>query len=93
MYLALESVCTALGIRGGIPIPEPRRPNQKSLQAEATTCRAPDRGTPGFFSVTDKVFFSVMQTFSVCVSVAAATVLDYSNARAEMLGRIVILVD
>jgi hypothetical protein len=30
-----------VGQSGGIPIPEPRRPDHKNLQAEATTCRDP----------------------------------------------------
>ena len=39
-------------IRAAFPSPEPRRPDQKSLQAEATTCRDPGSvDCPGFFFV------------------------------------------
>jgi hypothetical protein len=57
--------------------PTPRRPDQKSLQAEATTYRSP--GTvdcPGFFFVTLIALFSRLADFTeVCVS--RATLLEY----------------
>jgi hypothetical protein len=44
--------------RAAFPSPEPRRPDQKSLQAEATTCRNPGSVyCPGFFSVAVKTLF------------------------------------
>jgi len=40
--------------RAAFPSPEPRRPDQKSLQAEATTCRDPGSvDCPGFFFVAE----------------------------------------
>jgi hypothetical protein len=39
-----------IGRPGRPPIPRPRRPDHKSLQAEATTCRSPGSvDCPGFF--------------------------------------------
>jgi hypothetical protein len=58
--------------RSGRRLPSPdtrRRPDQKSLQAEATTCRSP--GTmdcPGFFFVTAKMFSSAARTLPERVS-------------------------
>ena len=48
--------------------PIPRRPDHKSLQAEATTCRDPGSvDCPGFFYVAVNAFFLAQQTFPRCV--------------------------
>jgi hypothetical protein len=57
-----------LGPTRAAPIPRCIRPDQKSLQAEATTCRALSVHGSGFFSVTVKAPFPVTQNLSRPVS-------------------------
>ena len=73
--------------------PTPRRPDQKSLQAEATTCRNPGSvDCPGFFFVAVKAFFPATQTLPECVS-SAATLLVYSHPGRQVDGTGDIVID
>ena len=62
-------------IRAAPHPPTPRRPDQKSLQAEATTCRNPGSVyCPGFLFVTVKTLFCRYADFAgVCVAAATVT--------------------
>ena len=64
--------------------PTPRRPDQKNLQAEATTCRDPGSvDCPGFFSVAVKTLFCRCADFAgVCVAAAKVVLIHIRNEAA-----------
>jgi hypothetical protein len=75
------------------PIPRPRRPDHKSLQAEATTCRDPGSlECPGSFFVTVKALFPKRADFAgMCDT--PATLAKYSIAGRTMTGTDDIILD
>jgi hypothetical protein len=71
--------------------PIPRRPDQKSLQAEATTCRDPGSVyCPGFLFVAVKTLFCRCADFAgVCVALATVALIHEKRGPAfELASRL-----